>query len=78
MKTYQAVLYKDWAKRGIYMINDVLDETGKIVSFQKFQDTYNITTTNTLLSPDTTQCTRGQNIKQIHRNRRQSSQTFTT
>jgi uracil DNA glycosylase len=21
--------YKDWAKRGVYMINDVLDETGK-------------------------------------------------
>ena len=26
------------------MINDVLDETGKIMSFQKFQDTYNIQT----------------------------------
>jgi hypothetical protein len=26
------------------MINDVLDETGKILSFQKFQDTYNIQT----------------------------------
>ena len=26
---------------------------------------------NTVLSPDTIQCTRGQNIKQIHRNRRQ-------
>ena len=24
------------------MINDVLDETGKKMSFQKFQDTYNI------------------------------------
>jgi hypothetical protein len=33
---------KDWAKRGVYMINDVLDETGKKMSFQKFQDTYNI------------------------------------
>ena len=32
-------VYKDWAKRGVYMINDVLDETGKIMSFQKFQDT---------------------------------------
>ena len=27
--------------------------------------------TNTLLSPGTIQCTRCQNIKQIHRNRRQ-------
>ena len=26
------------------MINDMLDETGKIISFQKFQDTYNIQT----------------------------------
>jgi hypothetical protein len=26
------------------MKNDVLDETGKILSFQKFQDTYNIQT----------------------------------
>jgi hypothetical protein len=26
------------------MINDVLDETGKIMSFQKFQDTYYIQT----------------------------------
>jgi hypothetical protein len=41
---YQTNLNKDWAKRGVYMINDVLDETGKIMSFQKFQDTYNIQT----------------------------------
>ena len=37
-------VYKDWAKRGVYMINDVLDETGKIMPFQKFKDTYNIQT----------------------------------
>ena len=41
---YQTVLYKNWAKRGAYMINDVLDETGKIMSLQKFQDTYYIQT----------------------------------
>ena len=41
---YQTNLYKDWAKRGVYMINNVLNETGKIMSFQKFQDTYNIQT----------------------------------
>jgi hypothetical protein len=32
---------------------------------------FNNKQTNTLLSPDTIQCTRGQNIKQIHGNRRQ-------
>jgi hypothetical protein len=41
---YQTVMYKDWTKRGVYMINNALDETGKIMSFQKFQDTYNIQT----------------------------------
>jgi uracil DNA glycosylase len=34
--------FKDWAQRGVYMINDVLDDTEKKMSFQKFQDTYNI------------------------------------
>jgi uracil DNA glycosylase len=34
--------FKDWAQRGVYMINDVLDDTEKKMSFQKFQETYNI------------------------------------
>ena len=34
--------FKDWAQRVVYMINDVFDESGKIMSFQNFQDTYNI------------------------------------
>jgi hypothetical protein len=50
--------FRFWWRR----VHEDADETGKIVSFQKFQDTYNITTTtttrttNTLLSTDTIQC----------------------
>jgi hypothetical protein len=50
----------------------VLDETGKIMSFQKFQDTYNITTTttrtNTLLSSDTIAYFKICNPTQINKN----------
>jgi hypothetical protein len=37
-KTY----YKNWAKRGIWTVNDFFDNQGNIMSFQDFQQTYNL------------------------------------
>ena len=36
------VYYKNWAKRGIWTVNDFFDNQGNIMSFQDFQQTYNL------------------------------------
>ncbi len=38
------VFYKSWAKAGIWLINDLLSEDGKLLSFQQFQHIFNINT----------------------------------
>ena len=53
---------------------DILSLSTALINAKNFKQTNKQTNkqqTKTLLSPDTIQCTRGQNIKQIHRNRRQ-------
>ena len=36
-----SIYYKDWAKHGIWTVNDLTDNHGNIMSFQDFQLTYN-------------------------------------
>jgi hypothetical protein len=36
------VYYKNCAKRGIWTVNDLIDNQGNIMSFQDFQQTYNL------------------------------------
>ena len=36
------VYYKKWAKRGIWTVNDLIDNQGNIMSFQDFQQTYSL------------------------------------
>lgn len=38
------VFYKSWAKAGIWLINDLLSEDGKLLSFQQFQHIFSINT----------------------------------
>lgn len=38
------IFYKEWANKGIWLINDLLDDKGNILSFQGFQNTFEIRT----------------------------------
>jgi hypothetical protein len=43
LKIENATLYsKNWAKRRIWTVNDLIDNQGNSMSFQDFQQTYNL------------------------------------
>ena len=39
-----SVLYKDWTKKGVWLINDLLQEDGNFMTFDHFNNVYNIKT----------------------------------
>ena len=38
----KCIYYKEWQHKGIQFINDLLDDTGQIMNWQKFSERYNI------------------------------------
>ena len=38
----RSIYYKEWQKKGIEYINDLLDETGQLLNWQNFSDRFNI------------------------------------
>ena len=37
-----SIFYKDWIDKGIFLINDLLNDEGKLMTFQQFQNIYKI------------------------------------
>ena len=40
----QTIFYRDWANKGIWLINDLLKEDGQFMNLQEFQNKFNINT----------------------------------